>query len=612
MTEPNSATPATNLSPRIVVDLLREGGLRRWVIVVALAALVSGIELVGAVLILATLQLVTGPAEAVRLPFVGAVTSLLSPTVFLLAVGVFFLLRGVINIVSAYAQQKAAQVTGVMLATRLVRSYLTMPYERHLRRNSSELIRNAIESTSNVVAYVFVPFVLLIGEGLVTIALLGLLLVLAPAASLLAMLVFAPVILVLLKVVQPRLASLGERAQVAYKDSLQTLTQSLEGIRDVKILGREPFFTEAFYGQRLDLARSQYVRATLTDVPRLSLETIMVLFIVAFLAVAEVRGVGSTGTVPVLGMFGYVALRLLPALNRIIASVNTIRYGTAAAHHVHADLGVHATREPATPTDPVPLRETIRCEDVHFAYAGTESPALRGIDVTIRRGESIGIVGPTGAGKTTLLDVLLGLLPPTAGRVLVDGADVAANVRGWQATVGIVPQQVFLLDASLKQNIALGRSDAEIDDGRVAASVRMAQLDTVVADLPQGLDTFVGERGVRLSGGQRQRVAIARALYLQPSVLVFDEGTSALDAGTEAQVVEALDALPGDPIVIAVAHRLSTVRRCDRILLLDQGRLRATGTYDELLARDDLFRRLASSPETVAWEDADARREQRS
>ena len=609
MTEPDSETPSTNLSPRVVVDLLREGGLRRWVVVVALAALVSGIELVGAVLILATLQLVTGPAEAVRLPFVGAVTSVLSPSLFLLAVGVFFLVRGVINIVSAYAQQKAAQVTGVMLATRLVRGYLTMPYERHLRRNSSELIRNAIESTSNVVAYVFVPFVLVIGEGLVTVALLGLLFVLAPAASLLAIVVFAPVVVVLLKVVQPRLASLGEAAQVAYKDSLQTLTQSIEGIRDVKILGREHFFARAFFRQRLELARSQYIRATLTDVPRLSLETIMVLFIVAFLAVGEMRGVASAGTVPVLGMFGYVALRLLPALNRIIASVNTIRYGTAAAHHVHADLEMEDVREPTAGT-PAHLAETIRCDNVDFAYAGTERPALRGIDVTIRRGESIGIVGPTGAGKTTLLDVLLGLLPPTSGRVLVDGIDIAGHVRGWQATVGIVPQQVFLLDASLKQNIALGQSDTDIDPERIAASVRMAQLDTVVAALPQGLDTHVGERGVRLSGGQRQRVAIARALYLQPSVLVFDEGTSALDAGTEAQVVEALDALPGDPTVIAVAHRLSTVRRCDRILLLDQGRLRAVGTYDELLARDPLFQRLASSPETLAAEGAAAGHEQ--
>ncbi len=219
---------------------------------------------------------------------------------------------------------------------------------------------------------------------------------------------------------------------------------------------------------------------------------------------------------------------------------------------------------------------------------------LSGISLTVPKGTSLGIVGPTGAGKTTLVDIMIGLLPPTTGRVIVDGTDIQSDVRAWQRRLGIVPQTVFLIDDTLRRNVALGLDDSEIDGQRVRDAVQLAQLDSVVAELPNGLETRVAERGIRLSGGQRQRVAIARALYRQPSLLVFDEGTSALDHLTENELVKAVESLRGERTIILVAHRLSTIRRCDQVAFLDKGELVDLGSYEELVARNNTFKALAA------------------
>jgi ATP-binding cassette subfamily C protein len=237
------------------------------------------------------------------------------------------------------------------------------------------------------------------------------------------------------------------------------------------------------------------------------------------------------------------------------------------------------------------LRETLTCDDVSFQYEDAPAPALDHVSFTIQRGQSIGIVGPTGAGKSTLVDVLLGLLVPTSGRVLVDGQPLDGRERAWQRQIGYVSQDVYLLDDTLRRNIAFGIPDGAIDEGRLARAVSQARLDEVVTGLPSKLETVIGENGVRLSGGQRQRVAIARALYHDPPVLVFDEATAALDSQTEREVTEAIAAVHGTRTVIAIAHRLSTVKNCDQLIYLRDGKLAGIGTYQELL-RDPGFRQL--------------------
>ena len=234
-------------------------------------------------------------------------------------------------------------------------------------------------------------------------------------------------------------------------------------------------------------------------------------------------------------------------------------------------------------------------ERVRYTYEGSATPALREIDLTIRCGESVGIVGPTGSGKSTLINVILGLLRPSSGRLTVDGRDAFDNLRLWQRKIGFVPQEIYLTDDSLRRNIAFGLEDEEIDERQVKAAIRLAQLEDLVALLPLGLDTVIGERGIRLSGGERQRVAIARALYHEPELLVFDEATSALDNQTERAVSRAIDALQGNKTLILIAHRLSTVRKCGRLIFLCAGRVAGSGTFEQLLQTNREFRELVAS-----------------
>jgi ATP-binding cassette subfamily C protein len=285
---------------------------------------------------------------------------------------------------------------------------------------------------------------------------------------------------------------------------------------------------------------------------------------------------------------------MMPAMSSIVAAVNRIRYGQSVAETIAANIDmIDAEAEDVPRHDAVPIQfqTAIELEGVDFTYEdGTE--VIRGLNLVIHRGESVGIVGATGAGKSTLLDLILGLLDPTAGRITIDGRDLRDDIRGWQAAIGLVPQSVYLLDDTIRRNVAFGIADSEIDDDAVAEAIALARLEDFIATLPQGLETTVGERGVRLSGGQRQRVAIARALYRRPQILIFDEGTASLDNLTEAELLRAIEGLRGERTIITVAHRLTTVQGCDRVILLADGVIVDQGGYDELRDRNRTFREM--------------------
>jgi ATP-binding cassette subfamily C protein len=325
----------------------------------------------------------------------------------------------------------------------------------------------------------------------------------------------------------------------------------------------------------------------------LVIETSLILFILVFFAVTVARG-GTQSALATLGLFGYAGLRLQPSLQKIVAAFNSLKFATAPTADVHRDLRIierNATLASSAP--PFPFEREIVLEKVSFAYEGTGSDALASVNLSIRRAEQIGICGPTGGGKTTLVDLISGLLSPDKGRVLVDGTDIATNLRGWQRNLGVVSQMVFLADDTLRRNIALGIPDKEIDEPAVQEAVRLAQLSEFIEALPQGLETVVGERGVRISGGERQRIAIARALYYRPQVLIFDEGTSALDNATEQELMRALTSLRGTHTILLVAHRLSTVRDADRVIFVEGGRVAGIDTYDGLCACNESFREMA-------------------
>ena len=585
-------------------DLIGRERRSRWVLLVALGLAVSGFEMVGAVLVYVLLALVADPDGRVELPLLGDLRQLfgdVDETALLLgvviAMALFFLLRGMVKIGAIYAQSRIAHNAGALLSNRLVEGYLRWPYAAHLRRPSSELIRNGHQAVKEMIRSVALPVIQVLAETILVLGMLVVLAVIAPAATGLAILVIGGAAGLLLVVIQPKLKRLGRISHHESRETLAALQQSLHGLRDIKILGREYYFARVYGRSRVRMARAQYLNATASQLPSIVIETALLGFILLFFAVTLVAGAEAQDSLSVLGLFGYAGLRLQPSLRTIVAGLNSLKFSAAPLEDLHADLrAVQATPRTDVEPDPLPFRDRLRVEGVAFRYEGTDYDVLAGIDLEIRPGEQIGISGPTGGGKTTLVDLITALLEPTRGRVTVDGIDLRSHARAWQRSLGVVPQMVFLTDDTLRRNIALGVPDREIDEWALEEAVRLAQLSEFIASLPDGLDTMVGERGVRVSGGQRQRVAIARALYQRPSVLVFDEGTSALDNATETLLMRSIERLRGDHTIILIAHRLTTVRNCDRVAFVENGRISGLGTYDELVQNNASFRTMAGLP----------------
>jgi ATP-binding cassette subfamily C protein len=484
----------------------------------------------------------------------------------------------------------------------MFKGYLAAAYPFHLGRNSADLISNTNFCVDIVCNEAMEAAVAAGSELLTAAAITVVLLITAPKVTLIAGTFLVVLLAVLLRLTRRLAEHFGTQRHQLERASLQTLQEALGAIKEIKALGREDFFHRSFGEQQRRVLELGYIGKTLENITPPVTETIFVCGALA--VVALVTGTGHAGAQgpPLLALFGYAAFRIVPAVNRVGWRVNLVRSASGAVASLYDDYllvaGMDWEHEVAQ-RQSVQFHECIALDRVSYTFAGADTPAVQDVSLTIRRGESIGIVGPTGAGKTTLVDLVVGLLRPSSGLILIDGNDLGGRLSAWKRNIGYVPQSIFLIDDSLRHNIALGIGDYEIDENRVLAAVRMAQLERFVAELPQGLDTSVGERGVRLSGGERQRVGIARALYHDPGLLVFDEATSALDHATEAALAEAIEALHGKKTLLVVAHRLSSVRRCDRLVFMSEGRIRACGSYDDLLRDHPEFQRLVRAQDRI-------------
>jgi len=574
----------------------------RWILLIFVALIASGFEVVGAALVYLLLGLVADPSSEAALPVLGNVRDGfdVGQDALLLglatAMGIFFVLRAFVHIGETYLQNRVAHNAGASLATRLFQGYLAMPYAFHLSRTSADLIRNSHQAVQSLVNEVFMPVIKVAAETIIVIAMLALLLAIAPAATALAVVVIGGAAILLLAVIQPRLKRIGKRAHRLQRETLGMLQQSLHGIRDIKVLGREQAFALRYKEARVQLARVSYLRTTATDIPKTVMELALLGYILVVFAGSILFVRGAEQTVAVLGLFAYAGLRLQPSLQKIIAGLNNLKYAAAPIEDLASDLQLISAQEVASPPDAaLHFEQELRVDDLSFRYETGHRDALVGVSLVVRPGEVLGICGPTGGGKTTLVDLMIGLLEPTDGRVTVDGVDVRHHAPEWQLNLGVVPQMVFLTDESLRENIALGVPRDQIDEDAVNEAVELAQLRGYIESLPDGLDTVVGERGVRISGGQRQRVAIARALYRRPEVLVFDEGTSALDNTTERELMSALARLRGRHTILLIAHRLTTVRDADSIIVIENGRISGQGDYETLLRENEAFRSLAAT-----------------
>jgi ATP-binding cassette, subfamily B, bacterial PglK len=583
------------------LEFVEPGQRSPWVLLLGLAFFAAIVEMIGAALVYAIAGMFAADVDATSLPVIGGLVEQLgggdtTREILLIAgiVSVFYVFRGATVLGEAYYQAKVVEETTRRLSVRLFAGYVSLPYPYFLRRNSAEMIRTAFDSVRQVGRNFLDPMVTLISDSLVAVGFVIVLVVAAPWASAMALVVLVPAVYLLLRWVRPKLQRLGRRYESENAASLQSLQHSLHGIREIKVSQSEAYFTTVFDRSRARLARIQYRRALLSEMPRVSVETLVVLLIVLLLVAASIGPFARADSLAVLGLFAYAALRLMPIVNRTAANINKIRFATGAVENVRRDLElVRAAASESTSDAPrLMLESAIELREVDFAYEKASTPALRDVELVIKRGERLGIVGQTGSGKSTLLDLILGLLSPTSGEVLVDGDPIESRLSAWLSNIGMVPQAVFLIDDSIRRNVAFGLAEREIDDERVGTVLELAQLSDFVDTLPDGVETVVGERGVRLSGGQQQRIAIARALYDDPAILILDEATSALDTATESELMEALEDASRDRTVIIVAHRLSTVQRADRVILLDDGRIVDSGRFDELVTRNASFREL--------------------
>ena len=478
----------------------------------------------------------------------------------------------------------SASVSG-RLSQSLFSIYLRQPYMFHLQRNSSTLMRNAKNATSVVTCGVD-PFLVLLTDGLVAIAMFSLLIYVEPIGTLAVLIVFGVSTLLFQRLTRRRIDNWGYRVDYHETKILQHLQEGFGGAKDVKILGRENEFLsqhEKHLGESIRINRIYNVILTL---PRSFMEIITIVGLCLLVVSMVVRDRPLSDIVPILGLFAAAAFRVMPSINRLLMATQTLIFNRSIIASVYRDFLLD-TPEINNSSHLEPFTKQLELKDVSFKYPTAATPSLQNVSLVVNRGEAVGFVGPSGAGKSTLVDVILGLFAPTSGVVNVDGSDVHQNLRNWQNQIGYVPQAIYLTDDTLRRNVAFGLNDENIDDDLVREAIRLAQLHEFVTTLPDGLETVVGERGVRLSGGQRQRIGIARALYHKPSVLVLDEATSSLDTPTEHGVMQAVQALQGSKTVIIVAHRLSTVEYCDRLYRIEDSRITEEGTFAEVVQRSN-------------------------
>ena len=537
-------------------------------------------------LLIPALSVLTKDDSGFNLPYLTLKSSLSKTELIQLAAAAIFIVYLTKNIflgVSTWIQRGFLTKISARLSARMLEIYIRQPYSYHLRQNSSVLIRNT-QDASMVVAGGIEPSLTVLSDGLIAVSLFVVLVVVEPLGTLSAIAIFLSATYLFQRFTNSRLQRWGKQRQQQKGKIIQTIQQSLGAVKDVQVLGREQMFIDVHREQQIvdtDLLR----RINMTQaLPRLWLEIIAMGSMASLVVIMLWVGNEVNAIVPVVGLFALSAFRVLPSVNKIVNGLQTLKVTRSTIETIHQDLGLAVPQ--SNGIDDVQFEfSLLSTSNLNFRYEMTDEDVLKNVNISVQRGEAVGFVGQSGSGKSTLIDILLGLLDPKTGSVLINSRSIGQVKRQWQHIVGYIPQTIFLMDDSLRRNIAIGIADSEIDEVAIQDALKSAQLEDFVASLPEGLDTVVGERGVRLSGGQRQRIGIARALYHRPSVLVLDEATSSLDTETEKGVMQAVQALQGDKTVIIVAHRLSTVEYCDRLYRLDAGRIVDEGTFDEVMNR---------------------------
>ncbi len=575
------------LVARIVRTVLTRGEKLRVAVLGALVLANVGLEMLGLGLFIPTLALLTSEDAVADLRDSFAPLADMSDGAIVLAgmsaLVAVFLLKNVLGLAIAWYQRTAIARISIRLTTDLFARYMRQPYEFHKRANSSVLIRN-VQNAYLVVTDGIGAIMSLATDGLVAAGILVVLVLVEPTGTAVVVAAFGVLAWMLQRTTRRRISRLGAARNLHNGQMLRRQQQGLNAVKEITVSGRRAAFLADHDREVEGMFMANRTYGFLQQVPRAWMEVVTVAGLALLIIVVVAQGRDPRDALPILGLFGVAAFRVQPSIMRMMISFQSLTFSRTIIETFDADFVMPVAEEGAPRAVPRLARE-IRLEQVGFRYEERGGPVFSGVEARIARGEKIGVVGPSGAGKSTLVDLLLGLVPPTEGRILVDDVPIAEGVASWQRQIGYVPQEIYLLDDTIGRNVAFG---AELDAATTEAvwsALADAQLADFVRSLPDGLDTVVGERGVRLSGGQRQRVGIARALMGGPEVLVLDEATSALDAATETGVIDAIRAASRDKTVVVVAHRPSTLVDCDRIWRVADGGIADLGRPTESLLR---------------------------
>jgi len=580
-----------------VTRLMSERDRVRWFATLLISGLSGLLEMLSVWAVFVTVAVILQTGASSSLPWIqeglGMVGEL--PLMVILAiVAVLFVVKTILMLTVVHVGNRFLNQAQARLAGQLFSGYLAAPFSFHLERDSIEKAHTLIQRLS--IAFKEVAHEALVLTNNLVVALAILLVVFASdwRAATVATIFVAASLSLLSLLTRKMLLRLGQRRDLAAQETLATMMTGFRAIEEIKAFGREHRFSDLFGAAQARFLTASYRIDTLLSLPRILSETVFVLALLVVVALV-LGGDGTDRTLlPLLAVYAYAGLRLMPMANRTAENIQRIRSAKPtidALSEQYRDLRLSADAPEQRPVA-LGLNSEIELADVSLSYGPGQPLALEDINLIVHRGEWLGLVGDTGAGKSSILHVMLGLLPPSAGHVRVDGQDLHADGKAGRVRAGYVPQQCYLLNDTVRRNIAFGLSDHEIDNDRLEAVVKLAQLEGFVALLDRGLDTAVGEDAIRVSGGERQRLAIARALYGEPRLLILDEATSALDVHTEAAILEALRADDTQRTVVMVTHRASAAGTCDRLIGLRKGRIVAQGDCERLQSADGHFRAL--------------------
>jgi len=562
---------------------------------------ITGLELISIGLVLPLIQvLVMENQEGPFIEIIATILPTMEPGQLNIWVTVLFviafLIKNVFLLLMIFLINLVVANKTATYGQKLFDRYMSLPLEFHFDNNSAAIMVNIRTGlgltldTVRVILMMSLDLMLMLGAFMI-------LLFTQATAIITAAVSLGIIALVYHRFFSPIFSYWGQMNLELERDLVRWISQTFDSIRDVKILGAQQYLSSIIFNIGKHKYRYDCFSKTSIQIPRLLIETTIIVGFFGIFIFLKSTSENLTDLFYVLGLFGMASLRLMPSLNRFLTSAAELRRNAAYISTIFEMFS--RSFEGTIPKIKKPLlntmifKKSIKLENVSYSYPNVKIPALKNINVNIERGQRIGFVGSSGAGKSTLMDLILGLLSPQSGRLLVDEQNVFDHLASWQSILGFVPQEVFLLDDTIRRNIAFGVPDEDIDDDQIIKTLNLAKLEDFVRELPQNISTVVGEKGTRLSGGQRQRIAIARALYHNPQVLVFDEATSSLDNVTEQKISHAIDSISREKTILIVAHRLSTVRFCDKLIFLSRGEVQAIGTYDQLIENNSNFRQLA-------------------